>query len=101
MLSHELRSPLNPILGWAQLLRSRKCDESTLHRALETIERNARLQAQLMEDLLDVSRILRGKMSLQITPVHLASAVEAAIETVRLAAESKGIQIDYRYPQGD
>ncbi|MBD2314724.1 PAS domain S-box protein [Desertifilum sp. FACHB-1129] len=96
VLSHELRSPLNPILGWAQLLRSRQCDESTLNRALETIERNARLQAQLIEDLLDVSRILRGKMSLQITPVPLASAVEAAIETVRLAAESKGIQIDYR-----
>ncbi len=94
VLSHELRSPLNPILGWARLLQSRKFDEKTLNRALETIERNAKLQAQLIEDLLDVSRILQGKINLNMTPVNLASTIEAAMETVRLAAEAKTIQIE-------
>jgi PAS domain S-box-containing protein len=92
-LSHELRSPLNAILGWAKLLCSRQFDRATTTRALETIERNARLQTQLIEDLLDVSRILRGKLNLDILPVNLASPVEAAIETMRLAAESRMIQI--------
>lgn len=93
VLSHELRSPLNPILGWAKLLRSRKFDEAALKKALETIERNASLQAQLIEDLLDVSRILRGKLALNMTSVNLGSTVEAALETVRLAAEAKHIHI--------
>lgn len=93
VLSHELRSPLNPILGWIQLLRTRTLDEQTTNRALETIERNAKLQTQLIEDLLDVSRILRGKLSLNIRPVNLANIVDAAIETVRLSAEAKGIQL--------
>ncbi|MBD1879142.1 AAA family ATPase [Coleofasciculus sp. FACHB-T130] len=93
VLSHELRTPLNPILGWAKLLRSRKFDAATSDRALETIERNAKLQTQLIEDLLDVSRILQGKLSLNVYPVDLVSTIEAAIETVRLAAEAKSIQI--------
>ncbi|HEY9604808.1 MAG TPA: PAS domain S-box protein [Allocoleopsis sp.] len=93
VLSHELRSPLNPILGWVRLLRSRKFDENATQRALETIERNAKLQTQLIEDLLDVSRILRGKMVLNVAPVNLVTTIEAAMETVRLAAEAKGIQI--------
>ena len=93
VLSHELRSPLNPILGWSKLLRSRKFDEKTTDRALETIERNAKLQIQLIEDLLDVSRILQGKLSLNISAVDLVTTIEAAIETVRLAAQAKGIQI--------
>ncbi len=93
VLSHELRTPLNPILGWSRLLRSRKFDDKTADRALETIERNAKLQIQLIEDLLDVSRILRGKLSLNICPVALASTIEAAMETVRLAAQTKSIQI--------
>lgn len=93
ILSHELRSPLNPILGWAKLLRSRKMDETTTHRALETIERNARLQAQLIEDLLDVSRILRGKLVLNQGHVTLSSTIEAAIETVQLNADAKSISI--------
>lgn len=93
VLSHELRSPLNPILGWSKLLRTRKFDPSTTDRALETIERNAKLQAKLIEDLLDVSRILRGKLSLNISPVNLIIAVEAGIETVRTAADAKSIQI--------
>ncbi|MFB2892873.1 PAS domain S-box protein [Aerosakkonemataceae cyanobacterium BLCC-F50] len=93
VLSHELRSPLNPILGWSKLLQTRQFDESGRQRALQTIERNAKLQTQLIEDLLDVSRILRGKMSLNIYPVNLATVVESALETVRLAAEAKQIQI--------
>jgi PAS domain S-box-containing protein len=96
VLSHELRSPLNPILGWVKLLRSRKFDEQATQRALETIERNAKLQTQLIEDLLDVSRILQGKMVLNVAPVNLVSTIEAALETVRLAAEAKGIQIQTR-----
>ncbi|MEH1998286.1 MAG: response regulator [Nostoc sp.] len=93
VLSHELRSPLNPILGWAKLLQSRKFDDISLKKALETIERNAKLQAQLIEDLLDVSRILQGKLNLKMTPVNLASTIEAAMDTVRLAAGAKTIQI--------
>ncbi|MBD1869856.1 PAS domain S-box protein [Cyanobacteria bacterium FACHB-471] len=93
VVSHELRSPLNPILGWAKLLRSRQLDEQKTQHALEVIERNTQIQAQLINDLLDVSRILRGKLSLNITPVDLASTIEAALETVHLAAEAKSIQI--------
>jgi len=91
VLSHELRSPLNPILGWSKLLQSRKFDQAKTTYALETIERNAKLQSQLIEDLLDVSRILRGKVSLNVCAVDLASIIEAALETVRLAAEAKSI----------
>jgi PAS domain S-box-containing protein len=93
VLSHELRSPLNPILGWTSMLRSKRLDATKTEQALETIERNARLQAQLIEDLLDVSRILQGKMTLNVTPVNLATVIEAALETVRLAAEAKHIRI--------
>jgi len=94
VLSHELRSPLNPILGWAKLLQSRKFNETALQKALSTIERNAKLQAQLIEDLLDVSRILQGKLNLKMMSVNLASTIEAAMETVRLAAEAKTIHIE-------
>ncbi|WP_088889282.1 PAS domain S-box protein [Leptolyngbya ohadii] len=93
VLSHELRSPLNPILGWTRLLRTRQLAATKTEQALETIERNARLQAQLIEDLLDVSRILQGKMTLNIAPVDLATTIEAALETVRLAVEAKHIQL--------
>ncbi|MBD2242160.1 ATP-binding protein [Nostoc sp. FACHB-888] len=93
VLSHELRSPLNPILGWSKLLRNGTLDAAKTAIALETIERNAKLQAQLIEDLLDVSRILSGKLNLAIAPVNLVSTIEAAIETVRLAAEAKSIEI--------
>ncbi|MBD1938377.1 PAS domain S-box protein [Microcoleus sp. FACHB-68] len=94
VLSHELRSPLNAILGWAQMLRTRNFNAATISRALETIERNARLQTQLVEDLLDVSRILRGKTSLNIMPVNLASTIEGALDTMRPAAEAKAIKIE-------
>jgi signal transduction histidine kinase/ActR/RegA family two-component response regulator len=93
VLSHELRSPLNPILGWTKLLRTGRLDTTKTQQALETIERNAKLQAQLIEDLLDVSRILQGKMTLNVAPVNLTATIEAALETVRLAAEAKHIQI--------
>jgi PAS domain S-box-containing protein len=93
VLSHELRSPLNPILGWSKLLQTQKLDEQQTRRALATIEQNAKLQTQLIEDLLDISRILRGKLVLNIAPVSLISTIEAALETVRLAIEAKGIQI--------
>ncbi|MEH1832496.1 MAG: PAS domain S-box protein [Nostoc sp.] len=93
VLSHELRTPLNPILGWAKLLRTRKFDEAARIRALETIERNAQLQTQLIGDLLDVSRILQGKVNLNLYTVDLRVPIAAALETVRLAAEAKSIQI--------
>lgn len=92
-LSHELRSPLNAILGWAQLLRSRSFSPTTTVRALETIERNAKLQTQLIEDLLDISRIIRGKLTLNPCPVNLISMVEGSLSTVRLAAEAKSIDL--------
>ncbi|MEH2237642.1 PAS domain S-box protein [Nostoc sp.] len=93
VLSHELRTPLNPILGWAKLLRTRKFDEAARIRALETIERNAKLQTQLIGDLLDVSRILQGKVRLNLYAVDLKVAIASALETVRLAAEAKSIEI--------
>ncbi|MEH2403119.1 GAF domain-containing protein [Nostoc sp.] len=93
VLSHELRTPLNPILGWTKLMRTRKLDQLTSDRALETIERNAKLQTQLIEDLLNVSRILQGKLNLNFYPINLVSVIEAAIETVRLSAQAKSIEI--------
>ncbi|HEY9691437.1 MAG TPA: PAS domain S-box protein [Oculatellaceae cyanobacterium] len=94
VLSHELRSPLNPILGWLQMLRRGSLDAAKTAKALEIIERNAKLQAQLVEDLLDVSRILRGKLHLNLGPVNLATIIQAAIETVNLAAQAKSIEIN-------
>ncbi|MBE9010921.1 response regulator [Pseudanabaenaceae cyanobacterium LEGE 13415] len=93
VLSHELRTPLSPILGWTKLLRSGKVAPENQDRVLATIERNAQLQTQLIEDLLDVSRILRGKFTLEVKPVHLAGVITSAIETVRLAADAKKIDI--------
>ncbi|MBD2073537.1 response regulator [Phormidium sp. FACHB-592] len=93
VLSHELRSPLNPILGWAKLLSSGRLDAVRTREAINTIERNAQLQSQLIEDLLDISRIMQGKLTLKATPVSLPFVVSTAIETVRLAAEAKAIQI--------
>ncbi|MEH2070868.1 MAG: PAS domain S-box protein [Nostoc sp.] len=95
VLSHELRTPLNPILGWSKMLQSKKYDQPTTTRALQTIERNAKLQTQLIEDLLDVSRILQGKLSLNIAPVNLLSAIAAALETVRLAGQAKSINLQF------
>jgi PAS domain S-box-containing protein len=97
ILSHELRSPLNAILGWSKLLQAQQFDKTTTLRALETIERNAQLQTQLIEDLLDVSRILRNKICLQIAPVNPIEPMTAAIETMSLAAEAKAIEIIPRF----
>ncbi|MEA5603899.1 PAS domain-containing protein [Nostoc sp. UHCC 0252] len=91
VLSHELRSPLNPILGWAKLLQTRKFSETKTAEALATIERNAKLQTQLIDDLLDVAKILRGKLSINASPVNLAFVIESAIDTVRTAAVAKSI----------
>jgi PAS domain S-box-containing protein len=92
-LSHELRTPLTSILGWAHLLRSGNLEASAAASALETIERNARVQAQLIDDLLDVSRIITGKLRLDVRAVDPASFIEAAIEAVRPAAEGKDVRI--------
>ena len=94
-LSHELRTPLTSILGWAGLLRTGKLDAATSAQALDTIERNARTQAQLIEELLDVSRIISGKLSFDMKTVNLASVIESAINVVRPAAQAKHIDIVY------
>ncbi|MGV0101572.1 histidine kinase [Nostoc sp. DSM 114160] len=96
-LSHELRTPLNAILGWTQLLRTRNFDLATTGRALETIERNTRSLAQLIEDVLDVSRIIRGTLHLRRERVELVSLVEAAIDTVYPAAQAKEISIKCKF----
>ena len=96
-LSHELRTPLNAILGWTQLLRNRRFDETTTGRALETIERNTRSLAQLIEDVLDVSRIIKGTLHLNIHRVKLVPIVEAAIDTVYPAAQAKEISINCKF----
>lgn len=94
VLSHELRTPLTLILGWARLLSSGQLDKATSARGLKTIKRNAKLQARLIDDLLDVSRIIAGKIHLDVSPVNLVSVIEAAIDVVRPAAEAKAIQIE-------
>jgi PAS domain S-box-containing protein len=100
-LSHELRTPLTSILGWARLLRQRKLDEEAINRALETIERNASLQAQLINDILDVSRIIRGKLELNLCPVNLASIVSTSVDSIRLEAEAKNLQLEYVIQSAD
>jgi PAS domain S-box-containing protein len=92
-LSHELRTPLTSVLGWATLIRSGDIDEANYAIALETIERNARLQARLIDDLLDVSRIITGNLHLELRPIDLSPVVEAARDAVRPTAEAKGIHI--------
>ncbi|HZG52166.1 MAG TPA: hybrid sensor histidine kinase/response regulator, partial [Pyrinomonadaceae bacterium] len=92
-LSHELRTPLTAVLGWTRLLGTGQLDEATERRALETIERNAQSQVQLIDDILDVSRIIRGKLRLNVRPAQLAPVIEAAVDSVRPAAEAKGIRL--------
>jgi signal transduction histidine kinase/ActR/RegA family two-component response regulator len=93
-VSHELRTPLNAILGWSHMLRKGCLDEAGTARAVETIERNAKSQAQLIEDILDVSRVITGKLRLNIGPVDVASIINSAIDSVQLAADSKDIQLE-------
>jgi len=92
-LSHELRTPLNAMLGWTRLLRVGRLDEAGMLRALETIERNARIQEQLIADILDVSRIVTGKLRLEFRPVELLPIVEAALDAVRPAALAKRVAL--------
>jgi PAS domain S-box-containing protein len=92
-VSHELRTPLTAMLGWSHLLRSGKLDEASTTHAIETIERNARSQAQLIEDLLDVSRIITGNLRLDVRPVNPNGVIEGALEAVRPAAEAKGVRL--------
>jgi len=94
VVSHELRTPLNAMLGWTVLLRSNPGDGETAPRALAAIERNARAQLRLIEDLLDVSRMVAGKMRIEVQQVHLAPIVEAALDAVRPAAEAKGVHLE-------
>src|SRR6185437_12839085 len=91
-LSHELRTPLTAILGWSHLMRSKKLNEEEVARALQTIERNARSQSQLIDDLLDVSRIITGKLSIDRGRVNLAKVIDAALDATRPLAEAKQIQ---------
>ncbi|HEY2994602.1 MAG TPA: PAS domain-containing protein [Methylomirabilota bacterium] len=93
-LSHELRTPLNAILGWARLLRSGTLDADGMRRGPEVIERNTRVLAQLIEDLLDVSRIITGKLRLEVRPADLIPVVIAAMEAVQTAADAKGIRLE-------
>jgi signal transduction histidine kinase/CheY-like chemotaxis protein len=99
-LSHELRTPLNAVLGWARLLRSGRLDELMMERGLETIERNSRAQAQLIEDLLDVSRIIAGKLHLAVRPVSLVGIGQAVVESLRPAIDAKGLRVECRFGHG-
>jgi signal transduction histidine kinase len=93
MVSHELRTPLTAILGWARLLQSRRLEEPAFAAALESIERNAKLQLKIIEDLLDISRIISGKITLHLRPIELAPVIQASCDAVRPSAEAKGIDL--------
>ena len=99
-LSHELRTPLTAILGWSHLLRSGKLPKENVNDALETIERNAKSQSQLIDDLLDVSRIVTGKLRIEAVPLKVGPVVDAAIQSVKPAAEAKSIEI-HRVPDAE
>ena len=107
VMSHELRTPLNAILGWSQIVNRPNNDEATIHRGLDVIQRNARLQLHVIDDLLDMSRIITGKMVLRMAPVDLNEVLTEAVETVRPAMTAKRIALDLhldagaRYMSGD
>jgi signal transduction histidine kinase/ActR/RegA family two-component response regulator len=94
-LSHELRTPLTSLLGWSSVLRESRRDEKVLAQGLEAIDRNARVQAQLIDDLLDVSRIVSGKLNLDVRPLDICSVTRAAINVVQPAADAKGITLEH------
>jgi two-component system, chemotaxis family, CheB/CheR fusion protein len=93
LVSHELRTPLSAIVGWTQLLKSGKLDQQQSDRAIQTIDRNAKAQATIINELLDMSRIISGKLKLDRQPIDLAGVINAAIDVVRPAADAKGIEI--------
>jgi PAS domain S-box-containing protein len=95
-LSHELRTPLNAMVGWARMLRSRALPPEKEQKALDTIERNARAQAELIEDILDVSRIITGKLRIELTPVDLHAIIDGAVDAVRPASDAKAIALERR-----
>lgn len=97
-LSHELRTPLNAVLGWATVLRTRRLSGDELYQGIETIERNARVQAQIIDDLLDMSRIISGKVRLEVQRLNLSTVLREASETVRTAAEAKNVQLELHLP---
>jgi PAS domain S-box-containing protein len=101
VLSHELRSPLNAIVGWSHLLRTRKFTEDQVAQGLETIERNAKIQNQLINDLLDISRIIRGKLKFNPRSCNLVPIIKSAIETVSLAAQAKEINLHFDPHDGE
>ena len=92
ILSHELRTPLNAVYGWARMMQTAKLDEETSARALDAIVRNANAQVQLIDDLLDVSRVINGKMRLEVRPVDVQEVIDAALDAVGSAAETKGVE---------
>jgi PAS domain S-box-containing protein len=98
-VSHELRTSLTPILGWSRLLQDKKLNSATLSRGLEIIERNAKLQKQLIDDILDISDNITGKISLKLRPVGLPEIFNAAIDTVRSSADAKAIQIHTQFDE--
>ena len=99
-LSHELRTPLTSLLGWSSVLRESRSDQKVLNQGLDAIDRNARVQAQLIDDLLDVSRIVSGKLHLDVRPLDIGSVARAAINVVQPAADAKGITLDYSAEPG-
>jgi len=93
-LSHELRTPLNAIVGWAGMLRSGRLEADGMSHAIEIIDRNARVQTQLIDDILDVSRIVSGKVRLDLRPIKLREVIHAAVESIKPAADSKGVNLE-------
>jgi PAS domain S-box-containing protein len=99
-LSHELRTPLNAVIGWSRMLKTGRLDEESANHAIDVIERNAWAQKQIIEDILDVSRVITGKLQLHLGPVDLVSVVNAALDAVRPAFEAKEIKIETNYQEG-
>ena len=99
-LSHELRTPLNAVIGWARIVKSGRLDRESVAHAIEVIERNAWAQKQIIEDILDVSRVITGKLQLHLGPVDLVSVVNAALDAVRPALEAKDIRIETEFQSG-
>ncbi len=97
-VSHELRTPLTAILGWSRMLQSESLDEAMAVNAIETIRRNAKAQSQIVDDILDVSRIITGKLAMDLHPLELAPIIEAAVDVVRPTAEAKGLRIQTELP---